>query len=639
MGTLVSAQNLGMSFDIEPLFAGLNFRLETGARIGLVGPNGCGKTTLFRLINKQLKPTAGGLSLARDTVLGYMEQQPKNLELTLCEAVREVFAPLMAVEAELQELNRRLEQESKPELLARQHDLQEKFAAGGGYTYESRLNAALKGLGFLEQELYLPLHRLSGGQRSKALLARALLKEADLLLLDEPTNHLDIEALEWLEGFLTNWRGAFIIISHDRYFLDKLTATTWELAAGRLYQYRGNYSDHLAQKEARENSLAHRQEQAKREARRLEAMIEQQKSFNRERNYRTVASKQKQLARIEAEAEALSPLAAERQLNFRFVTPPPGGREVLRVYEVSKTFGARRLFADLDIEVDKGERVFLLGPNGCGKTTLLKIILGQLNADNGQVKLGVNIYPAYFDQITGSFAGERTILEELTERFPRLTQLELRSALGRFLFGGEDVYKPVAQLSGGEKARLTLLTLMLTPANFLLLDEPSNHLDLTAREAVEQALLEYSGAMLIVSHDRYLINKLAQRIYVMEPNGLTHYLGNYDDYLAKQTLLKTAAPEAKAAPGKEKMGRGGEEYWQRKEEQSRRRKAERRLQLAEAAVRQAEEELQQIDEAIEAAATDYLRLAELATQREQAEAALLSCYEAWEEAHNSESGE
>jgi ATP-binding cassette subfamily F protein 3 len=320
-------------------------------------------------------------------------------------------------------------------------------------------------------------------------------------------------------------------------------------------------------------------------------------------------------------------------MSFRFVTPPPGGREVLRAYEVGKAFGERRLFAGLDLAVDKGERVFLLGPNGCGKTTLLKIILGRLYQDSGQVKLGVNIIPAYFDQMTGSFDSSRDILEELTERFPRLTQHELRAALGRFLFSGEDVYKPVAQLSGGEKARLTLLTLMLTPANFLLLDEPSNHLDLAAREAVEQALLEYSGAMLVVSHDRYLINKLAQRLYVMGPQGLSQYLGNYDDYLAKQAQLNTSAPQhsEEPAPGEEKPGRGGAEYRQRKEEQSRRRKAERRLQQAEQAVQQAEQELRRLDEAIKAAATDYLLLAELAQEHEQAEAALLRCYEEWEE--------
>ncbi|MCL1905604.1 MAG: ABC-F family ATP-binding cassette domain-containing protein, partial [Clostridiales bacterium] len=472
--------------------------------------------------------------------------------------------------------------------------------------------------------------------------ARALLKEANLLLLDEPTNHLDIDSLEWLEGFLAAWRGAFIIISHDRYFLDKLTTATWELAAGRLYTYSGNYSAHLTQKEARENSLAHRQEQAKREARRIEAIIAQQKSFNRERNYRTVASKQKQLARVRAEVEELSPLAAAGQLNFRFVAPPPGGKEVLRTYGLSKAFGPRRLFEKVELAVDKGERVFLLGPNGCGKTTLLKILMGQLSPDNGQVRLGVNIVPAYFDQMAGSFDSSRNILEELTERFPRLTQHELRSALGRFLFGGEDVYKPVAQLSGGEKARLTLLTLMLTPANFLLLDEPSNHLDLAAREAVEQALLEYSGAMLVVSHDRYLINKLARRLYVLGPGGLSQYLGNYDDYLAKQALLYVDTPkqaETEQYPGGERTGRGGEEYRQRKEEQSRRRKAERRLMLAEQGVEQAEQKLRQLEAAIEEAATDYLRLTELAEEHRRAEAALILCYEEWEEAQKGQNRE
>ncbi|MCL1816740.1 MAG: ATP-binding cassette domain-containing protein, partial [Clostridiales bacterium] len=371
MATLVTAHGLSMSFSTEPLFEGLNFRVESGMRIGLVGPNGCGKTTLFRLLLNQLKPTAGGLMVSREAVMGYMEQQPADLTLDLRAVVREVFSPLIVIEKELAEINQCLEQKSSLQLVARQHDLQEQLAARGGYTYESRLNAALKGLGFLEQELDLPLKSLSGGQRSKALLARAILQEANLLLLDEPTNHLDIDALEWLEGFLAAWRGAFIIISHDRYFLDKLTTSTWELAAGRLYMYNGNYSAHLEQKEARENSLTHRQEQAKREARRVAAIIEQQRSFNRERNFRTIASKQKQLNRIQAEVEELSPLAATHQLNFRFVTPPPGGQEVLRTYEISKSFDSHRLFSRVDLAINKGERIFLLGSNGCGKTTLL----------------------------------------------------------------------------------------------------------------------------------------------------------------------------------------------------------------------------------------------------------------------------
>ncbi|MCL1975023.1 MAG: ATP-binding cassette domain-containing protein [Firmicutes bacterium] len=633
MTILVFAHDLSMSFTTEPLFKGLNFRVETGARIGLVGPNGCGKTTLFRLINAQLEPTAGKISLARETVAGYMEQQPDNLALPLRSAVREVFSPLINIEEELAGLNHRLDKESSPELLARQHNLQEKYAASGGYTYESRLNAALMGLGFAKQELELPLSSLSGGQRSKALLARALLKEANLLLLDEPTNHLDIAALEWLEGYLAAWRGAFIIISHDRYFLDKLTTITWELADGRLYKYNGNYSAHLALKATRENSLTHRQEQARREARRIEAMIEQQKSFNRERNYRTIASKQKQLARIETEVQALSPLAAARRLSFSFVTPPPGGQEVLRVYDLSKSFDKRRLFEKVDMAINKSERVFLLGPNGCGKTTLLKMILGRLGMDNGHIKLGVNIVPAYFDQMTGTFDSNRTILEELTERFPRLTQHEIRSALGRFLFFGEDVYKPAAQLSGGEKARLTLLTLLLTPANFLLLDEPSNHLDIFSREAVEQALLDYSGAMLVVSHDRYLINKLAQRIYVLEQNGIKQYLGNYDDYLEKMMKDNAILQEKDLIQsGEEKPGRGAIEYRQRKEEQSRRRKAERRVLLAEKEIQKAEKELARLNAALTAAATDYLRLPELAKEHEQAEDALMRCYEEWEAA-------
>ncbi|MCL2496236.1 MAG: ATP-binding cassette domain-containing protein [Clostridiales bacterium] len=636
--SLVIAHDLSISFTTEPLFTGLSFRVEAGARIALTGANGSGKTTLARLISGQLTAGEGAVSLSREARIGYMEQQPRDLDWGLRQTVREVFSALMAIEEELSALNRRLEEQSSAELLSRQQYLQEQFARRGGYTYESRLNAALRGLGFLPEEMDLPLRSLSGGQRSKALLARALLKEANLLLLDEPTNHLDIEALEWLEAYLATWRGAFIIISHDRYFLDKLTGETWELAGGKLYQYKGNYSAALVQKEARENSLRHRQEQARREARRIEAIIEQQRGFNRERNFKTIASKQKQLARTEAKARELAPLAAEQNLSFSFVTPPPGGQEVLRLNGIAKGFGDRQLFSGADMAVNKGERVFLLGPNGSGKTTLLKIILGQLQPDSGYVKLGANIHPSYFDQTAGALDTHRDVLGELTERFPLLTQNQLRGMLGHFLFRGEDVYKPVAALSGGEKARLTLLALMLKPANLLLLDEPSNHLDLVSREAVEQALLEYGGAMLVVSHDRYLINKLAQRIYMLQADGLKAYLGNYDDYLAKQAQL-SAMPQPRQsnkeaeATGEAVAGKGGTEYARRREEQSRLRKIRRRVESAEAAVMASEEKVYRLDADIVDAAADYLRLTELLSQREQAQAELEHCYAEWEEAH------
>lgn len=637
---LVTARDLGLSFTTEPLFSGLSFRVGPSARIALTGANGSGKTTLARLISGQLTPGEGAVSLAREARIGYMEQKPRDLDLSLRQTVLEVFSPLMAIEGELATLNRRLEEQNSPELLLRQQHLQEQYDRRGGYTYESRLNAALRGLGFLAEEMELPMRSLSGGQRSKALLARALLKEANLLLLDEPTNHLDILALEWLETYLAAWRGAFIIISHDRYFLDKLTNETWELAGGGLYQYKGNYSAALLQKEARENSLRHRQEQARREARRIEAIIEQQRGFNRERNFKTIASKQKQLARVEAEVRELAPLAEEQNLSFHFVTPPPGGQEVLRLNDIAKGFGGRQLFRGADLALNKGERVFLLGPNGCGKTTLLKIILGQLPPDSGYVKLGANIHPAYFDQTAAALDTHRDVLGELTERFPLLTQNQLRGMLGRFLFRGEDVFKPVAALSGGEKARLTLLALMLRPANLLLLDEPSNHLDLASREAVEQALLEYSGAMLVVSHDRYLINKLAQRIYVLHADGLKAYLGNYDDYLAKQAQIEVMPPPRHSQnagkadiSGGSVAGKGGAEYAQRREEQSRQRKARRRVEMAEAAVLAAEKNASRLDAAITEAATDYLRLTELALQREQAQAELEQCYMEWEEAH------
>ncbi len=626
--TIITASNLAKGFDGNSLFANLSFKIEAKAKIGLTGINGSGKTTLFRILTGEMKADSGSIHYDRHLKIGYMEQQIANADLTLIQAVGQVFAPLKALEEQINQINSQLEQQTTPSLLNKQHTLREEFAAKGGYTYQSRLRASLRGLGFSEEEIDLPLSALSGGQRSKALLARALLTEADILLLDEPTNHLDIEAMEWLENYLAAYSGALIIISHDRYFLDKLTTTTWEMTFGQLYEYRGNYSQAQQKKQAREDSLKHRQDQAKKEAKRIEEMIAQQKRFNQARNYRTIAHKQKSLNRVEAEIEQLNPLAAEAKLSFKFNAPPPGGNDIWQLFDISKSFGERKLFSDINLHINKGERIFLLGGNGCGKTTLLKIILGQIIADSGYIKQGINIIPGYFDQLASGLNPANTILEEMFDSYPLLSQSQIRSALGRFLFKGDDVFKPISALSGGEKARLTLLKLMLRQANFLILDEPTNHLDLASKEAIEQALLDYPGTMLIVSHDRYLINRLATKIYVLAADGLSSYWGNYDNYLAKMEQLKAinSPPPAikKAAP------KG--DYALRKEAQSQLRKAKHNLEKKEAACALCEQELAAVDLAIEQAATDYQQLAILAPKREEIQMRLEQCFAEWEQA-------
>lgn len=403
---IAAGHNLALTFVTDTLFQDVNFSIEGGSHIGLVGRNGSGKSTLCRIISGQLQPSQGQMVYARDCRLAYMEQFLAASEQdSLYDAVLAVFAPLLDLEAKIQAVNAQLEVHSSSELLAEQARLQEAYADGGGYTYRARLRSALLGLGFAEADLQLPVAALSGGQRSKASLAKALLSEANLLLLDEPTNHLDIESVQWLEGFLSTYRGAFIVVSHDRYFLDQVTTETWDMHHGRLHTYRGNYSSHLQQRAAEEEAVRRQYQNQLREIKRIEGIIEQQRRFNQARNYVTIASKEKQIARLKQDLHA--PDSAERSLHFSFNSPPPGGNEVLDVHEAAKSFGSKKLFNGLNLRVNRGERIFLLGPNGCGKSTLMKVIMGQEQLDSGTVRLGVNIFPTYYDQLHGHISGRK----------------------------------------------------------------------------------------------------------------------------------------------------------------------------------------------------------------------------------------
>lgn len=622
---LAAAHDLGFSFVTRRLFSGLDFTLQHQARVGLVGMNGCGKTTLLRIMNGQLTPDAGQVVYNREARLAYMEQfLLADEEMTLYEAVLQVFSELTAIEQRLAELNQRLEQEHTPGLLGEQQRLQERYADRGGYTYALRLRAALLGLGFGEEDFRLPVRALSGGQRSKAALAKVLLSDANLLLLDEPTNHLDIASIEWLEGYLAAYRGAFIIISHDRYFLDQVTNETWALEHGGLRCFPGNYSAHFALKESEDEAARRAYQNRMREIRRIEGIIEQQKRFNQARNYVTIASKQKQIERLKV--DLVQPQPDERTLAFRFSVPPAGGNDVLELSGVSKSFDGRPLFEQADLHLQKGEKVFLLGPNGCGKTTLMRIISGQLAPDAGEVRLGVNIIPRYYDQIQSGLSGKESVLAHMTDSYPRLTQTRIRTILGSFLFSGDSVEKSLDSLSGGEKARLELLKLMLEPANLLLLDEPTNHLDIASREAVESALLDYPGTVLAISHDRYLINRLADRVYAMSAGGLQETLGNYDDYTRQSARPGEAAPQPEPSvvedPPQETAA--GQEYRRRKEEQAEARRLAKKRQRLRQRLRELEAEIDLLQEQIDACAPeDYQLMMEFFGKKEQLEEQLL----------------
>ena len=639
---IAAGHNLGMTYVTEELFRDVTFTVDSSARIGLVGANGAGKTTLFRIICGELEPSEGQVILNRDCRLAYMEQfLTAAEEESLYQAVLHIFDPLMELEERLARVNARLEGAGgAASLIAEQHRLQEEYADRGGYTYRARLRSTLLGLGFSEDDFTLPVSALSGGQRSKAALAKVLLSEADLLLLDEPTNHLDVDSIHWLEGFLATRRGAFIVISHDRYFLDQATNETWDLHHGRLHRYAGNYSRHLEQRKSEEDSLRRRYENQMREIRRVEGIIEQQRRFNQARNYVTIASKQHQLDRLRAELEL--PEARERSLHFSFNVPPPGGNEVVELHQVSKAFPGKTLFSGADLRVEKGERVFLLGPNGAGKSTIMKMILGRIPADRGTVRLGANVIPAYYDQLHGHISGPETVLEHFTEAYPRLTQTEIRTMLGTFLFSGEEVEKTLDMLSGGEKARLELMKLILQPANLLLLDEPTNHLDIASMEAVEAALLAYPGTMLVVSHDRYLINKLADRIYYLQEDCLVESIGDYDDLLhtlekRKARLAEGEAPAA-AAPAPP-VSDAAAEYRRRKEELAAARRHQKQIERAQEKIAALEQTLEELDGRMNdpALAADYQALMELQEQKDRAEADYLAALEELEALEQEES--
>ena len=622
---LLSARDLAKSYGERSLFTNVGFTIEEGEKVGLVGVNGCGKTTLFRIIAGMERADSGTVSVNRLTTIGYMEQHGfDDLSRGLYEEVHRVFAHLTRMEAELEDIARRIE-EGELDLIHRQHTLNEAYLEGGGLTTRSRTRAALLGFGFREEDFSLPLSALSGGQRAKAQLAKLILSGPSLLRLDEPTNHLDIEAATWLEDYLRDYRGAVLVISHDRYFLDRVTGRTLELEHGKLTSYQGGYSQYMDKKE--EDGLIAQRHYAnvRREAKRIEGIIAQQKQWNRERNIRTAESKQKQLDRLLS--GVTPPDKAPQRLRFHFDTAPFGGQDVLVAKGLSKSYPEKPLFRELDLTIRKGEKVAVLGPNSAGKTTLLNIIMGKLLPDTGMVMLGANIKTAYYDQTQSTLHPQNTILQELQNAFPRMTDTQLRTALGVFLFRGDDVFATIDRLSGGEKARVALLKMMLSGANFLLLDEPTNHLDIASREALEQALLDYDGTILMVSHDRYFVNRLADRVLAFTPKGVTSILGGYDDYLA-------ALEAGEAAPQKGERPERGADYRAKKEEDRARRKLQNR-------VTRLEESIGRMEECIEAlrqeladpqVATQYQRAMELSDVLREKEAELQRLYQEWEEA-------
>lgn len=628
---LLTVHNLKKSFVTRVLFENVSFEVESGDHIGFVGVNGCGKSTLFRILLGEEQADEGTVNIPGGTKIGSMNQNVSAEVCSLFDYVLQVFSELSAIEAETDRINSEIAAaggDVDPKLIERQHALNEKYWADGGSTYRARTRSTLLGLGFTEDELSRSINSFSGGQRNKAQLAKLLLSDANLLLLDEPTNHLDISAIEWLENFLSAYRGSFIVISHDRYFLDKVTNRTMELKDRRLFISKGNYSRHLELRSTARELEMRQYLRTKKEIKRIEGIVEQQRRWGQERNFITAASKQKQADRLKA--TLVEPERDSASIYFHFEAKEVGGNDVLAAKKLAKSFDGKLVFRNVDMLIKKGEKVFLLGDNGCGKTTLLNILAGRMRPTEGSYYLGSHVEEAYYEQTMTSLDPEATVLREVWDRYyTTISHKDICNALAAFLFRGDEIEKQIKLLSGGEAARVQLLKLMLTKANLLLLDEPTNHLDIASREALEAALEGYNGTMLIVTHDRYLVNRLADRILHMTPNGLQEYIGGYDDYIAAVNESRAQADEQKRT-----QSRNALDYRERKQQQSILNRAKGEAARCEAAVSKAEAELDEINEELAKPyiASDYKKACALSEKAAEKRQQIDELYKKWEAA-------
>ena len=612
----LSLSDVTFEIGAERLLDRLSFSINDGARLGVVGDNGAGKSTLLRLIAGEYQPTDGAVYIARDKKIGMLGQnQACESDLPLYEFALSVLADMSELEARVETL--RADAESDPAAAARFSAALEEFGRKGGYEYRSRARGTLISLGFGDADMERPVSSFSGGQKTRIALAALLLSAPDILILDEPTNHLDADAMDWLAGCLSSYPGTVVVVSHDRWFLDGTVTQILEIEYRRARLWNGNYSAFRTAKEKDREVRRHQWECQQREIRRIEEYIAQQRRWNRERNIIAAESREKQLAKMERIERPESPTDSIR---LRFAYSGESGNEVLNVRNLAAGFGDKTLFSGFSTVVRKGERVFLLGENGGGKSTLIKIFAGLLRQKEGFFDWGANVRVGYYDQENQNLSPEKTVLDELWDSYPELTQTEVRNTLALLLFKGEDVAKQVAVISGGEAARLTLAKLSLKKVNVLLLDEPTNHLDISSREVLEDALEHFPGTIIAVSHDRFFIKKLATRILEFTPDGILPFDGDFDSWKIKKKNADRA--DAAAPPTDSKL-----DYQRKKKEAADKRRAAARLERAQKEIQRIETRIAEIDSECEANASDHVALAALWEERESLESELMLNYE------------
>lgn len=639
---ILSCQNISKAFVENQVLKNVSFHIEDHEKAAIVGINGAGKTTLLRIIVGEMTPDDGQVVLAKDKTLGYLAQNSTvDTSHTIYEELLSVKADLLRLEEKIRECENNMKHadgDALEDLMKQYTSLTHAFETGGGYLYRSELVGVLKGLGFTEDEFSKPVATLSGGQKTRVALGRLLLQNPDLIILDEPTNHLDMTSIAWLETYLLNYKGAVLIVSHDRYFLDRIAGKVIEIDQSKATTFMGNYSDYAVKKEQLRVAAWNAYMNQQRDIKHQEEVIEKLKSFNREKSIKRAESREKMLDKIEV-IEKPSEVRTDMKLTL---TPRIlSGNDVLTVEHLSKSFDSHKLFTDVNFEIKRGEHVAIIGDNGSGKTTLLKILNGLVPADQGTFRLGSNVEIGYYDQEHHVLHSEKTLFEEISDDYPYLNNTQIRNVLAAFLFTGEDVFKRISDLSGGERGRVSLAKLVLSNANFLILDEPTNHLDIMSKEILEDALNGYEGTILYVSHDRYFINRTAHRILDLTEGQFVSYVGNYDYYLEKHDTVMAAieanAPQnadadsavaAKAAESEVKL-----DWKAQKEEQARLRKKENDLKKCEEKIAELEARISEIDTEMSdpSIGTQVAKLQELTKEQAACQEQLEKLYEQWEE--------
>ncbi|SHH58726.1 ATP-binding cassette, subfamily F, member 3 [Caloranaerobacter azorensis DSM 13643] len=593
---VLSCSNLSKSYSIYKILDNISFTINDGEKIGLVGLNGTGKSTLFKILAGKLSKDSGEIYIAKDHKIGFLEQNTQiESNNTVFEETLKVFRHLIDMEKKLRNLEEEISIEGKNGSSAKLQNLMnlyskliEEFNDKNGYGYKSEIKGVLKGLGFTEEEFNKPINKLSGGQKARISLAKLLLEKPNILLLDEPTNHLDIEAIDWLEKFIKDYRGTVIVISHDRYFLDSVTNRIFLIENSTLKSYNGNYSTFMKKRKKELELLQKKYEEQQKEIKRQEEIIKKFMSYGGKRYIRQAQSRQKMLDKMK---KIDKPVQDHKKAKIIFEPKVKSGYEVLKVRDLSMNFDDFNLFKDLCFSIYRGEKVGLIGPNGIGKTTLFKIILNKITPTSGEITLGHHVNIGYYDQEQSNLNPEKTIVDEIWDENPNLDHYQIRSVLAKFLFQGDNIFKEISTLSGGEKSRLALLKLMLSKANFLLMDEPTNHLDIDSKEVLEDALKDYEGTLLVISHDRYFLNKVTDKILELNSNGIKEYLGNYDYYLNKK---KANEIQEEISDDKTKTQIKAERK-RLKEQQKKEKKLKERIKNLESKISQYEEKISELE--------------------------------------------